>query len=169
MNKYKAFSLKVAKDKSIAETQHTANCRHYCETDCVEYPDAAMQLSFPDKAGIAIAMDPPIGKGKYPNPVAACFFGAASFYAHTFAIRLSVRGVRIQSLSVTISTKMNKRKMMGVEDDSKIFDSGTIEVEVESNASSDVLEEVRKETDIMCPAIYGLTQSVSLMTTIEKE
>jgi hypothetical protein len=77
-----------------------------------------VSFEFPhdSKSGVTLGFDPPIGqKGKYANPVQACFFGGLSSLLHTVACRIYAEGYKVARIDGVIKTKLNKRKVLGVE------------------------------------------------------
>ena len=167
MDKYEALS----KRSEPIIVKQLAKGRWFCHNECKKYPDALMTFDFRNDGNsiLALSHDKPIASGKYANPVQACFFGGLSTYIHTFAVRLYTRGYIIKGIEGTLRTVVNKRMVMGVEDDKYLFPGGAfIELEVESNAPGEVLDEVRHEADEMSPAFMNWRNSIPLKLNVRK-
>ncbi len=105
------------------------------------------------------------GKGNAPNPVQYCVFAMVACYSTTFMTIAAKRGVEIRSLKAKGYSRVNMRAVFDLEDAPVVEEVG-IELEVESNAPAEVLDEIRREADRKCPAAYTVASSVPFKSTV---
>jgi uncharacterized OsmC-like protein len=144
----------------------------FCHNECQEYPEAFMTIKATDSnVTIPIANEEPVGRGKWPNPVQACLFGASGAHCHAVAIQFLKAGYHIQSLNVTFSTSVSKRKAMGVDGkDTKAFpDGGTMTVKLESNAPDAKALELLKKCETTSLGYMGVTNPIPLRLNPQKK
>jgi len=125
---------------------------HVQFTGDVGYPDGTITLTadFPGLLG---------GQARAPTPLAYCFYGAMCCYASTFATQAAMEGVEIQDLTITLDTDVDFRSALGLGDYDPM--SGfQFHVEVETDASDDDLDRVKRLTDERCPAIWAMNNPV---------
>ncbi|KAL3906993.1 MAG: hypothetical protein SGILL_009053 [Bacillariaceae sp.] len=159
MDKYQ----EIAKKDSHVVTQE-ANMTWHLDNDALADnteadAGALMTFDFPQdsKSSLTLGFDPPIGQqGPYANPVQACFFGGLSSFMHTIACRIYAKGYKVTKIDGVINTKLNKRKVLGVEKDTWVFPVGaSIEVDIVSNAPKELLHEIQMEAENMSPTMMN--------------
>jgi uncharacterized OsmC-like protein len=168
MDKYTAKS----KQKGPIMVKQSAKLEWYCQNECCEYPDSLMTLMMDQEGGykLPVSYDIPIASGKYATPVQVCFFGGLSAHLHTVAARIYARGYTIKRILGKVHVFVNERRIMGLERDRYIFPSGGImELDVESDAPSEVLDEVDWETQDMSPAFMNWTNSIPINVQFQKK
>jgi hypothetical protein len=166
MDKYNELVAQAAKEAIVVPLSSEGT--FFCRNESESYPDALM-ISEYDGTAIPMSQEPPIGSGKYPNPVQVCMFGAISYFMHTFAIRLYAKGFKIGDFTGTLTTSMNKRKILGVEKDTRVFpNGGSIALKVTTNAPEATVNEVLEEAKKMAPSYLDMTGVKFLITKVEK-
>lgn len=140
--------------------------------NCARPPsEGIMKLS--DTIGgstVTLSQDAPMGPGgPYPNPVQVCFFGSLAFTLHTLALQLTEKGYSIQTLTATLSTTMNKRKVLDVDRSAQTFPDGvTLELTVASTAP---VQEVQALCDTLpqtSPGLLGFSGSIPLKVSVSR-
>ena len=127
------------------------------------------QLSFPN-GELALDADFPSflgGEGRAPSALAYCFFGAMSCYGSTFATQAAMANVNLKSLKISLSLSVDFRGAIGIGTfpPLKGFD---FKVRVDSSASNDDIQQVKKLTDERCPAIWAMKNPVPFTTSAVK-
>jgi len=106
------------------------------------------------------------GRGNAPNPVQYCVFAMVACYSTTFMTIAAQRGVDIRSLKARGYSRVNMRAVFNLEDAPVVEEVG-IELEVESDAPAEVLDEIRREADRKCPAAYTVANSVPFRSNVK--
>ena len=127
------------------------------------------QLSFPN-GELALDADFPSflgGEGRAPSALAYCFFGAMSCYGSTFATQAAMANVNLKSMKISLSLSVDFRGAIGIGTfpPLKGFD---FKVHVDSSASNDDIQQVKKLTDERCPAIWAMKNPVPFTTSAVK-
>ncbi|MEO0143409.1 MAG: OsmC family protein [candidate division WOR-3 bacterium] len=125
----------------------------------IEYPNGITELS---------TDQPPIsgGYGNAPNPVQICAFGMISCYSTTFMTIASQMGIEIKKLKAIGYVDVNMKSVFDIED-SPVVEKITIELEIETNANKEIIEEIRKLANKKCPAAYVIQNQVPFETRIK--
>jgi uncharacterized OsmC-like protein len=109
---------------------------------------------------------PPMGgKGHEPNAVQYCVFAMLACYATTFVTLATEKGITIKSLKVRGASEVNMKGVLGIEE-GPIVKRVWIELEVESDASQEVLEELRRLADQKCPAAFTVQNPVPFQSKL---
>lgn len=149
----------------------SAVAKWYCHNECTEFPDAFMVLTANDGSKVPVANEAPIGPGIYPNPVQACLFGATALHMHTLATKLFDKGYKIQSLEGAFDTKVNKRRVMGVDPlEAEAFPGGggVMTIDLASTAPDDVVQSIAKDLESSSPAYLGMVNPVNVELSIKE-
>lgn len=126
-------------------------------------------VSFP-KGEVTFEADfPPFlgGDGRAPTPLAYCFYGAMCCYGATFATQAAMAGVELRSLAVTLSLAVDFRAALGL-GDFPPMEEFRFDVEVDTDASPEQVDEVKRLADERCPAIWAMSNPVAYQTTARK-
>ena len=158
-------------------------------SECKKFPKAAMvefnlhgewrtspsdkqfggTLSFPQGELKLEADFPPFlgGDGRAPSALAYCFYGAMSCYGSTFATQAAMTGLEINSLKINLKLSVDFRGALGIGSfpPLKGFE---FKVNIQSDASDDDIQKVKKLTDERCPAIWAMQNPVPFTTTAVK-
>jgi uncharacterized OsmC-like protein len=108
------------------------------------------------------------GDGRAPTPLAYCFYGAMCCYGATFAMQAAMAGVPLTSLRITLSLSVDFRAALGLGDVPPL-DEFRFDVEVETDASDEDVQRVKKLADERCPAIWAMENPVPYTTTVSKQ
>jgi hypothetical protein len=135
-----------------------ANMTWYCQNESTEHPDALMSFQFPHDSNstLALGFDTPIAQdtsSMYANPVQACFFGGLSSLLHTVASRIYTNGYKVYKITGSISTRLNKRVVMGMENRFIFPEGASIEIKIVSNAPQNLLYKIQAEAESMSPTV----------------
>ena len=126
-------------------------------------------LAFPEGELALDADFPPFlgGEGRAPSALAYCFFGAMSCYGSTFATQAAMAGITLESMKINLSLSVDFRGAIGIGEfpPLKGFD---FKVHVESTASNDEIQMIKKLTDERCPAIWAMRNPVPFTTSASK-
>ena len=158
-----AYNELATKTEVIVDQR--ADMTWHCQNECVENPDSLMTFHFPNDSDsyLTLSHDQPISSGKYANPVQACFFGGLSSFLHTVAARIYAKGYKVECIDASISAKINKRKVFGIEHDGFVFPEGaSIEVEIVTNAPNSILETIQREAENMSPTMMNWENELPL-------
>ncbi len=125
------------------------------------------EIEFPKgKINLITDQPPPSGgRGNAPNPVQYCVFAMISCYATTFMTIAASKGVEIKKLKAKGASAINMKSVFEIEEGPVVEKVG-IELEVESDADTKVLEEIKKETDKKCPAAYTVQNKVPFESSV---
>jgi len=107
------------------------------------------------------------GSGLAPDPLQYCLFGLASCFASTFATTAATEGIKLESLTVSAQNFIDLSKTLGLSNN-PIVEKVKFTVRVKSEAPSESLERLEKLSKERCPAVFCLTQPISLETEVEK-
>ena len=126
-------------------------------------------LSFP-RGELNLEADfPPFlgGEGRAPSALAYCFYGAMSCYGSTFATQAAMDGLEIDTLKINLKLNVDFRGALGIGSfpPLKGFE---FKVNIQSDASDDDIQRVKKLTDERCPAIWAMQNPVPFKTTAVK-
>jgi len=106
------------------------------------------------------------GSGSRPGPMHYCLIGLSSCFMATLVGVATEKGILLKKASVRASCVIDFRKPLGI-GDTKPVRSIRFELSLESDASRQRLEEVVKEAEERCPAIYSmknpLTPEIALL------
>jgi uncharacterized OsmC-like protein len=132
-------------------------------------PQFAAEIPLPDGGSIPFEADYPPhmgGSGSAPNPLAYCFWGGIACFAMTYAQEAAIRGVEIKSLRARVATDVDMSRALGVSDRPPVEGIDWY-LEVESDASPEVLEEIKTDSDERCPGAYCISNPIDLRTHLE--
>lgn len=118
----------------------------------LEYPQGSLRL-------ISDQPPPSGGEGRAPNPVQYCVFAFIACYATTFVTLATQQGVTIRKLRARGASEVNMKAVFDLEE-GPIVEKVWIELEVESDASEETLEELRRLADEKCPAAFTVRNAV---------
>ncbi len=118
----------------------------------IEYPNGISELSTdqPPQSG---------GHGNAPNPIQICAFGMISCYSTTFVTIATQMGIEIKKLRAKGYVDVNMRSVFDIEDE-PVVEKITIELEIETNASKEIIEKIKELSDKKCPAAYVIQNKV---------
>lgn len=124
-------------------------------------------LEFPNGKVTLITDQPPPsgGKGNAPNPVQYCVFAMISCYATTFMTIAASKGIEIKKLKARGASEVNMKSVFELEE-GPVVEKVWIELEIESNADRNVVEEIRKEADRKCPAAFTVQNKIPFESKI---
>jgi uncharacterized OsmC-like protein len=109
---------------------------------------------------------PPMGgNGAAPNPLAYCFWGGLACYAMTYAQEAARRGVELRGLRARIETDVDLSRALGVSDRPPV-EGIDWHLEVDADASPEVLEELRIASDEHCPGAFCIRNPIELRTHV---
>jgi len=95
------------------------------------------------------------GSGSRPGPMHYCLIGLSSCFMTTLVGVATEKGILLKKAAVKASCVVDFRKPLSI-GDTKPLRSIRFELSLESDASRQRLEEVVKEAEERCPAIYSL-------------
>jgi len=107
------------------------------------------------------------GEGRAPTPLAYCFYGAMCCYGATFATQAAMAGVHLRSLRIGLSLTVDFHAALGLGDVPPLSPF-EFHVEVETDASEEDVQLVKKLADERCPAIWAMQNPVAYATTARK-
>ena len=111
---------------------------------------------------------PPLGgSGAAPNPLAYCFWGGLACYAMTYALEAAREGVELTALRATVSADVDLSRALGASDRPPVEGIDWL-LEVESDASDEVLERLRLVADERCPGAYCVRNPIPLETRVAR-
>ncbi len=124
-------------------------------------------LEFPAGTLTLVTDQPPPsgGQGRAPNPVQYCVFAMISCYATTFVTIATQKGIEIKKLRAKGASVANMKAIFDVEE-GPIIEKVWIELEIESDAPREVLEEIRKLANEKCPAAYTVSHAIPFESKI---
>ena len=107
------------------------------------------------------------GEGRAPSALAYCFYGAMSCYGSTFATQAAMAGLEIETLKINLNLSVDFRCALGIGSfpPLKGFE---FKVNIQSGASNDDIQKIKKLTDERCPAIWAMQNPVPFTTTAVK-
>jgi uncharacterized OsmC-like protein len=124
--------------------------------------------AIPVPAGDSIVFEadfpPPMGgTGSAPNPLAYCFWGGLACYAMTYAQEAARRGIELRGLRARIEADVDQSRALGVSDRPPV-EHIDWHLDVDADASAEVLEEVKRAADDRCPGVYCIRNPIALRT-----
>lgn len=124
----------------------------------IPYPDGEVELScdFPPPLG---------GSGAAPTPLAYCLWGGIACYAMTYALEAARAGVELRALRGTITTEVDQSRALGVSERPPV-EQITWELDVDADASAELLDELRSRADDRCPGAYCMRNEIPLLTRL---
>lgn len=132
-------------------------------------PQFGGAVTFP-MGGLTFEADFPAflgGEGRAPTPLAYCFYGAMSCYGATFATQAALAGVEIRALQISLRLNVDFRAALGLGDYAPL-DEFAFEVEVDTPAGDDAVQDVKRLADERCPAIWAMSNRVPYQTTARR-
>ena len=124
-----------------------------------------------EKAGeVLIQSDETIilgGGGTAPNPVQYCIGGLLACYSATFVKWASMDGIKIDSLKIKASAKMDLSAALALSENPPLSDLEMI-LTIESDATKEKLLEVNEIAKKRCPGYYCLTHAIIPQININK-
>jgi uncharacterized OsmC-like protein len=109
---------------------------------------------------------PPMGgTGAAPNPLAYCFWGGLACYAMTYAQEAARRGVELRALHAVVETDVDQSRALGVSERPPV-ERLDWQLEVDADASADVLAELKQAADDHCPGAYCIRNPIDLHTRV---
>lgn len=125
----------------------------------IAYPqgETVFEADFPPPMG---------GTGTAPNPLAYCFWGGLACYAMTFAQEAAMQGVELRALRARLTTEVDQSRALGVTDNPPVEQIDWY-LEVEADASTDKIEELKRLADDHCPGVYCVRNPIQLETHLE--
>lgn len=109
---------------------------------------------------------PPMGgTGSAPNPLAYCFWGGLACYAMTFAQEAARQGVELRGMRAHIETDVDLSRALGVTDNAPVQHIDW-RLDVESDASAETLDELKRLSDEHCPGAYCIRNPIDLRTSV---
>ncbi len=106
------------------------------------------------------------GGGLAPDPVQYCLYGLAACYAGTFVSIATMEGVELRKVRVAAENKLNLSRTLGLSQD-PIVEGVSFTLSVESNATTEKLEEIDRLAKERCPGVECLTKPIQLSTHLE--
>jgi uncharacterized OsmC-like protein len=84
----------------------------------------------------------------------------------TFAQEAAVKGVEIKSLRARVSTELDMSRALGVSDRPPVQGIDWY-LEVDADASPELLAEIKADSDERCPGAYCISNPIELNTHLE--
>jgi uncharacterized OsmC-like protein len=127
----------------------------------IPYPggEAEFTCDFPPPMG---------GSGAAPNPLAYCFWGGLACYAMTYALEAAREGVELTALHATVSAEVDTSRALGASDRPPV-EGIDWTLEVESDASDEVLARLKELADERCPGAYCVRNPIALATSVGRK
>ncbi len=107
------------------------------------------------------------GEGLRPGPMHYCLYGVAACTAATFASVASNEGIKLKKMRVAIESHMDFSKMFGLSEN-PIVENVRLQVALETDASAEKIQELKRLTEERCPAVFCLTTPVKLTLEVSK-
>ncbi len=134
-------------------------------------PQFRASIPIPNGQPVVFEADfpPPMGgSGSAPNPLAYCFWGGLACYAMTYAQEAARRGIELRSLRARVETDVNLARALGVSEQPPVTHIDW-QLDVDADAPSDVLDELKHAADDHCPGAYCIRNPIELRTTVNAE
>ena len=140
------------------EWQHEQGAPQFRGT--IPYPGGEVEFScdFPPPMG---------GSGAAPNPLAYCFWGGLACYAMTYALEAAREGVELTALRATVGAEVDLSRALGVSERPPV-EGIEWSLEVESDASDEVLDRLKALADERCPGAYCVRNPIPLETRVAR-
>ena len=127
--------------------------------------------TIPVPNGTSVSFDadfPPMmgGNGAAPNPLAYCFWGGLACYAMTYAQEAARKGVELRALRARVEANVDLSRALGVTDRPPVERIDWY-LEVDSDATAEMLEELRALSDEHCPGAWCIRNPIELGTYVE--
>jgi len=107
------------------------------------------------------------GAGSAPDPIQYCLYGTASCFAGTMMLIIAQRGLKVDSLKVTVQNKLNLTKPLGL-GEAPVVEGVWINLEYAGEATQAEMESAVKEAEETCPGAYCVRNPIPLTTEIRK-
>ncbi|MFN2587923.1 MAG: OsmC family protein [Actinomycetota bacterium] len=107
------------------------------------------------------------GDGRAPTPLAYCFYGAMCCYGATFATQAAGAGVEIRDLRINLRLEVDFRTALGLGAFPPVSEF-RFTVDVDTDASDEDVQRVKKLADERCPAIWAMENKVPYTTTASR-
>ncbi|MBX6378377.1 MAG: OsmC family protein [Clostridia bacterium] len=133
-------------------------------------PQFAATVATPRAGEVTLQADfpPPMGgNGLAPSAVQYCMYGAMACFASTFAVVAALEGVRLRTLRVRSTARVNFARFLGVGED-PVLESLRWDVEVESDASQAELDRLLRLAEERCPATWCLRNPVPVEAAVRR-
>ena len=133
-------------------------------------PQFRATIAVPNGEPVVFEADfpPPMGgTGSAPNPLAYCVWGGLACYAMTYALEAAREGVELTALRATVSADVDLSRALGVSERPPVEGIDWL-LEVESDASDEVLERLRLLADERCPGAYCVRNPIPLETRVAR-
>ena len=148
------FIGEVKKDNTLArKTKTVSGTCNFADGQ----PHFEAVLEFP-KGKLALHSDQlPFmgGAGTAPDPILYCLYGTASCFAGTMMLLIAQRGLKVDSLKVTVQNQLNLLKPLGL-GEAPLVEGVTISVEYAGAATQREMDEAVAEAMESCPGAYCL-------------
>lgn len=134
-------------------------------------PQFRASIPIPNGQPVVFEADfpPPMGgSGSAPNPLAYCFWGGLACYAMTYAQEAARRGIELRSLRARVETDVNLANALGVSEQPPV-DHIDWHLDVDADAPSDALDELKHAADDHCPGAYCIRNPIELRTTVNAD
>jgi uncharacterized OsmC-like protein len=133
-------------------------------------PQFGGTVRFPRGEVLLEADFPPFlgGEGRAPTPLAYCFYGAMCCYGATFATQAAMAGVPLQGLRIRLALTVDFRTALGLGEFPPLS-AFRFDLDVETDASEDDVQAVKRLADERCPAIWAMQNPVPFSITARKE
>ncbi len=157
---------RAQEDASAAKLQVNLNGVWNTREESVQFSGP---VAFP-KGEVTFEADfPPFlgGDGRAPTPLAYCFYGAMCCYGATFATQAAMAGIEIRHLRINLRLEVDFRTAVGLGEFPPIS-TFRFSVGVDTDASDDDVQRVKKLADERCPAIWAMDNKVPYTTTAAK-
>lgn len=131
-------------------------------------PQFRADIPLPNGETVVFEADfpPPMGgTGSAPNPLAYCFWGGLACYAMTFAQEAARRGVELRGMSAKVETDVDLSRALGVTDNPPVQHIDW-RLDVDSDASAETIEELKRLSDEHCPGAYCIRNPIDLRTSV---
>jgi uncharacterized OsmC-like protein len=106
------------------------------------------------------------GGGTRPGPMIYCLYGSASCYAATFATMAAMDGIRLKKLRILAESSIDFSRVFGLTEN-PIAEKVKFTLFVESDAPEAKIKELEALSRERCPAVYCLTNPISLETELK--
>ncbi len=134
-------------------------------------PQFRASIPIPNGEPVVFEADfpPPMGgSGSAPNPLAYCFWGGLACYVMTYAQEAARRGIELRSLRGRVEADVNLARALGVSEQPPV-DHIDWHLDVDADAPSDVLDELKQAADDHCPGAYCIRNPIELRTTVNAD
>ena len=124
-----------------------------------------------EKGAMVVEADQPTslgGGGTRPGPMHYCLYGVAACFAATFASIAAEEDVVLKRLNVTAEAEMDLSRSFGLSKNPVVTDV-SFKVDVETDSSEETIKRVEGLAKERCPAVFCLTQPITLNIKINKK